>query len=82
MPLQAVDRRLMQLDLASPCYATSPANPFTRAGRGDVLSGWRKHRNLIDLHRWQYIQSFGIGFEAVEIRKPEVMKIWSVVALI
>jgi hypothetical protein len=62
----------MQLDLAPPCYATSPANPSTRASRGDVLLGWRKHRNLINLHRWQYIQSFEIGFEAVKIREPEV----------
>ena len=32
-----VDRRLMHLDLASPYYATSPANLSIRAGRGDVL---------------------------------------------
>jgi len=41
------DRRLMQLDLASPYYAMSPANPSTRTGRGDVLSRWRKHRSSI-----------------------------------
>jgi hypothetical protein len=36
------------------------------AGRGDVLPEWRKHRDLMNLHRWQYIQSCGIGSEAVE----------------
>lgn len=60
------DRRLMQLDLASPYYAMSPANPSTQAGRGDVLSRWRKHRSSINLHRGQYIQSFGICFEPLD----------------
>jgi hypothetical protein len=36
------------------------------AGRGDVLPGWRKHCNLMNLHQQQYIQSFGIESEAVE----------------
>jgi hypothetical protein len=80
MPLQAVYRRLMQLDLASPCYATSPANPFTRAGRGDVLSGWRKHHNLINLHRWQYIQSFesGLRLSKFESGKSRKCGQWSI----
>jgi hypothetical protein len=30
VPLQAVDRRLMHLDLASPYYSKSSANPSTQ----------------------------------------------------
>lgn len=66
VPLQAVDSKLMQLDLASPYYASTSANPSRRAGRSDVLSEWRKHRDLINLHRSHNIQSFEIRSRAVD----------------